>query len=327
MRPAAGLARAAAATLALTYGGACLLLALLMAASWHHGRPLTSPLQLADPGLTLLVPGEVVDLPGLAAPLRVTATLVAAVAGAHLLVLGGAGALWIAAGAGLLRRRRWARALALGLFGATVAVGLLNLALAVALLAAGGGAAAVAGALPTLGATFLLLVLLPGGAAAGLLAPGAAAAFPGAAGGAGPGLLLRGGVCLHFLLLGVLLAAGALAPARGPVLLIGPWPVDGAAGRALSLILGLVHLATGIGLLARRRPAWHGAWWLTATLGALAAASALTAGARALALASGGLLPAATTRGLLAMAALLAGALLWSLGRLRPLRPPGDPAP
>ena len=51
-----------AAAVALAYGLGAGLLAVLMLASWLQGTPITTPVQLLEPGLPFLVPGETAAL-------------------------------------------------------------------------------------------------------------------------------------------------------------------------------------------------------------------------------------------------------------------------
>ena len=112
--------------------------------------------------------------------LPVTAGLVRAVAAGNIGVFGGGSLLWLLAAAGLWRRRRAARVLALVLFGALTAVGLFNLLAELVLVALLGSLAAAGGAttvVATVAGTLAGLVLLPLLALLTLARPSSAAAF------------------------------------------------------------------------------------------------------------------------------------------------------
>jgi hypothetical protein len=316
----AGRALRATAVLAALYGVAGLILAGWMAARGLAGRPVTTPAQLLDPGLTFLVPGDELILAPGAEPLVVTPQLAGAVALGNIGVFGGAGLCWLAAGFGLLAGRRWARALGLALFAGLGLVGLMNLAAEAALLALAGSLQAAGGVFmvaTTVGFTALALCALPLAGFAILLRPGVAALCRAG----GPGRpTLESGLILHFSAAALLLLPGALAPSGRwpPMLLLGPWLLQSTVARAGLLLLAGLHAACAWGW-------WRGRPWtvplslgLNVPLTLLAAASALAASRESLAALGAGLLPAGMLRGLMALAALLGVSLILAIRRAAP---------
>jgi hypothetical protein len=326
IRSVAGLALAYALA-ALTVGGG-------MTWSWLRGRPLTSPLQIVDPGLTLLVPGEPLPSPLGGPALRVTEQMVQVAAGLALAFFVAAGLTWTAAGLGLAWCRRWARGLGLALFGMTLLVGLANLALEISLLAMLGGEAG-AGGWTGLGASLAftsgVLVLMPGGAMAGLLLPGVKEAFTDQGNGVEPRVSpLMAGLTAHFLLVAALLILGLAMPdATLPHrVLIGPWLLSGWPARLASALLGVAHLAAGVGYLRRRRPGYDLALWMNVLLTTLALLSAMTASDGRLEEWAGGLIPGPAMRWTVLLLGLLGVGLVISIRATRSaFRPAVTPVP
>ncbi len=305
------------ASVALAYGLGAGLLAVLMLASWLRGMPITTPVQLLEPGLPFLVPGEA--LPGFPGgpALPVTAGLVRAVAACNIGVFGGGSLLWLLAAAGLWRRRRAARVLALVLFGALTAVGLFNLLAEIVLVALLGSLAAAGGAptvVVTVAGTLAGLVLLPLLALFTLARPSIAAAFAGEGPGRPPLVL---SLVIHFVLVAVILSATSLAPASliPPWILLGPWPLAGVPARLVLLVLAVLHGICGWGW-------WYGRPWsarwsfrLNIFMVVSAVGSAFLADAAALTALSAGVLTPAAARGILLVAALLGVVLLLTVRR------------
>ena len=302
-------AGAAAALAALTFGAACAVISVLLAGRLLAGRPATSPLELLQPETPLLVPGRALPNPW-GEPLPVTAELVTAVAATQLVLFGGAAVLWLAAGTGLLRMRRWGRHLALVLFIGTVALGLWNLFIGMVLVVLEGRAAmaVMAGLLAVI---LVFLVALPGTSAVLLLLPGVARAFREADSSPARPVLITG-LVLHYGFVAMLLAAAAAAPASfgEPRLLLGPWLISGVAARLGTAAVALLHGVAARVCWQRRQSAYALSLGLNGALTVLALLSALTARQQALELLGAGLLPAAMVRSLLVVATIVGVSLL-----------------
>ncbi|MFQ5669138.1 MAG: hypothetical protein ACE5HD_01310 [Acidobacteriota bacterium] len=312
------------AGLALGYALVCLLVFSLLALSWVRGRPLTTPLQIRDPDLTLLAAGEEVHLLPGGATLLVSRELVRAVAGLNLALFGSAALLWGLAGWSLLGKKAWGRILGFTLFVATTLVGLFNLALGVGFLLAGGGLPALSLAWRPLVWIGVTLVLLPAAAAAALLGKDVRGRFRSS----GPELsgsfsFLMAGLTLHFLMVGLILLGAVLAwpESLGQVVLVGPWFLNGWPARLVSGLVGAGHLVAGCGFLGRKAAAYHLALWMNALLASLMAVSALTGPAAALTDMGGGLLPSQIRFLLWAVAVLTAGMVLGVRATRRQFRP------
>jgi hypothetical protein len=311
------------AGLELAYALASLLLTGLMAWSWLRGRPITTPLQLLDPGLTLMVPGDEIVSPLGGPSLAVTPQMVLAVAGFNLAFFLAAGVAWAATGLGLLGRRGWARLAAISLLSLTAAAGLANLLVEIVLLALLGGDAGAGGWMGlwvSVSFTLGLLVLAPSAAVAGLLLPSVTASFRTAAESAGvrhP--VLMAGLTAHFCLVAGLLVLGLLTPdsVLPHQVLLGPWLLDGWPARLASALLGAAHLAAGIGFLRLQRGGYEVALWMNVLLTALAVLSALTASDADLQAWAGGALPAATVRWTVLILGLLGVVLVLSIRATR----------
>ena len=300
---------AATALAALAFSAACAVLAVLLAGSWAAGRPAVTPLEAFHPEVPLLVPGEALPLPWGEA-LRVTPELVRAMAAVNLLLFAGGALLWAAAGAGLLRLRRWGRGLGLLLFSGTALIGVWNLFIGLVLTLLEGSSAAAAMALPLV-AVLLFLVVVPGYSAGLLLRPAVARAFRESDPGSGRPAVTTA-LAIHFALVTVVLAGAAVAPESfgEPRLLVGPWVVGGPAARLLTATLAGVHGVAGWACWRQRRSAYRLSLGLNAAFTMLAALSAATARQPALDLLGAGLLPASAVRGLLVAVAVLGASLV-----------------
>jgi len=305
------------AAVALAYGLGAGLLAVLMLASWLRGMPITTPVQLLEPGLPFLVPGEsLAGLPG-GPDLQITESLVRAVAAGNIGVFGGGSLLWLLTAAGLWAGRRTARLLALFLFGALTAVGLFNLLAEIVLVALSGSLAAAGGApavVATVAGTLAGLVLLPLLALLTLARQSSAAAFSGDGPGRPPLVL---SLVIHFVLVAVILQATSLAPADlvPPWVLLGPWPLAGAPARLALMVLALLHGVCGWGW-------WHVcpwsatlSFWLNSFLVAAAVGSAFLADEAALTTLGAGILTPSLARVSLLTAAMLGVVLLLTVRR------------
>jgi hypothetical protein len=322
------------AGLALAYALASLLLAGFMAMSWLQGRPISTPLQLLDPGLTLLVPGDEIVSPFGGPSLTVTPRMVLAAAGLNLAFFLAAGLAWAAAGLGLLGRRRWARLVGIALLSVTAAAGLANLSVEVLLLAILGGNAGAGGWMGlwvSVSFTLGVLVLMPSAAMAGLLMPSVVASFRAAGEGAEPRLsILAAGLTAHFFLVAALLFLGLLTPdsVLPHQVLLGPWLLDGWPARFASALLGGAHLAAGIDFVRLRLRGYRLALWMNVLLTALAVLSALTASDGHLREWAGGALPATAVRWTILILGLLGVALVLSIRATRSaFSSPAPPAP
>lgn len=300
---------AAAALAALMFGAACAVVTTLLAGRLLAGRPATSPLELLQPETPLLVPGRALPLPW-GESLPVTAELVTAVAATQLILFSGATVLWLAAGTGLLRMRRWGRHLALVLFIGTGALGLWNLFIGMLLVVFEGRVALAVMAGP-LAVILVLLVALPGILATLLLQPAVARAFHEADSSPARPVLITG-LVLHYGLVAVLLAAAAAAPASlgEPRLLLGPWLISGLAARWGTAAVALLHGVAARACWQQRRSAYVLSLGLNGGLTLLALWSVFTARSQVLDLLGAGLLPAATVRGLLVVATLVGGSVV-----------------
>jgi len=305
------------AVVALAYGLGAGLLAVLMLASWLQGMPITTAVQLLEPGLPFLVPGESLAwLPG-GPTVEITAGLVRAVAAGNIGVFGGGSLLWLVTAAGIWRGRRAARVLGLLLFGALTGVGVLNLLLEIILLALSGSLAAAGGgamAAATVAGTLAGLVLLPLLALLTLAQRSVAAALGGGRP-RRPPLVLS--LVVHCGLVAVILGSAALAPADlvPPWILLGPWQLAGVPARLALLVLAVLHGFCGWGWWYQRSwPAWL-SFWLNIFLVAAAVGSASLADAAALSTLGAGILTPPLARGALLVMATLGGVLLLAVGR------------
>jgi len=309
-RPPAGVKLAAA--VALAYGLGAGLLTVLMVANWLQGRPITTPVQLLEPDLPILVPGESLALAPGGPSLEVTPALVRIVAAGNIGVFAGACLLWLVTAAGLWQARRRARPLGLILFSALAVVGLFNLLVELVLVIMAGNLEALGGAavvLATFAATLAGLILIPLLPVVLLARPAAAAAFAG--GGPGrPALVLS--LVLHFALVALLLLPAALAPATlaPPWVLLGPWPLAGVPARLVLLVAAALHALCGWGWWQGRPWVPTVSFWLNLFLVTAAAGSAALADAPALAALGGGILTPPLARAALVAVAILGGSLL-----------------
>jgi hypothetical protein len=323
MRTRASAVIRAVACLALAYALASLLLSGFMARSWLDGRPITTPLQLLDPGLTLMVPGDEIASPFGGPSLTITLRMVQAAAGINLAFFLAAGLAWAAAGLGLLGRRRWARLAAVALLGVTAGMGLANLSVEVILLALLGGDAGAGGwtgLWVSVSFTLGVLVLMPSAAVAGLLLPPVRDSFKAAGEGAGSRFsLLAVGLTAHFLLVAALLLLGLLTPdsVLPHQVLLGPWLLAGWPARLASALLGAGHLGAGIGFVRFQRKGYELALWMNVLLTCLAVLSALTASDGDLQAWAGGVVPAIVIRWTLLILGLLGGVLVLSIRATR----------
>ncbi|TDI31458.1 MAG: hypothetical protein E2P03_07970 [Acidobacteria bacterium] len=305
------------AAVALAYGLAAGLLAALMLGSWSRGLPITTPVQLLEPGLPFLVPGEsLAGFPG-GPDLPVTEGMVRTVAAANIGVFGGGSLLWLAAAAGLWRGRRAARFLGLALFGALTAIGLFNL-LAEIVLVALVGSLAAAGGVPvvaaTIAATLAVLVLVPMLALLTLARRSSAAAFSGDGPGRPPLVL---SLVIHFVLVAVILVPSAMTPAElvPPWILLGPWSLAGAPARLVLLALAVLHGTCGWGWWSLRPWSARLSFWLNLFMVASAVGSAALADTAALTTLGAGILTPALARAALLMVAALGVTLLLAVRR------------
>jgi hypothetical protein len=309
----------AAAGLAAVYALASLLLGGFMAWSWLRGRPITSPLQIIDPALTFLVPGEEIEAPFGGSSLAVTDGIVRAVASLYLVFFLIAGAAWGLTAAGLRAGKAWARVTAIVLFLATALTGLSNLSVEIALVALLGADAGVggrSGVVASILFTLVVLLLLPGAGAAALLRPAVAPSFRrGPAGAVARHSPLAVSLTVHFFLVGALLVVAVLLPDVGAShrILVGPWLLAGSPARLVSAALAAGHLAAGIGFARLRRWGYELGLWMNMALTALAMLSATLSTDPALASLTGGLLPAAATRWTIVALCVLSAGLVFSV--------------
>jgi hypothetical protein len=320
------------AGLALSYALGSLLLTGLMAWSWIQGRPITTPVQLLDPGLTLMVPGDELTSPFGGPSWTITRQMVLAAAGLNLAFFLAAGLVWTAAGLGLLGRRRWARLVGIALLSVTVAIGLANLSVEIVMLAMLGGDAGAGGWMGlwvSVSFTLAGLVLMPSAAVTGLLLPSVTASFRAAGEGAESRFsLLAAGLTAHFFLVAALLLLGLLTPdsVLPHHVLLGPWLLAGWAARLASALLGAAHLAAGIGFVRLHRGGYELALWMNVLLTALAVLSALTASDVHLQDWAGGVMPAVAIRWLVLILGLLGAVLVLSVRATRSAFPSPSPS-